>query len=154
MRARVFVLIFSFAITSTGCIRIPAKYGEKHPIVEGRLIDVDGNPIEGAVIHAVLIEASGGGNWHSSVRWDTIIARDRFITDSQGKYSWRLTFNDNTLSPSSKRSVFYYSCKVGFQPFILLRAKRGTVVVRRTTDTPLSAPPSDYERAMQTAGCL
>jgi hypothetical protein len=132
---------------------MPADYGEKKPFVEGRLIDVEGNPIEGAIIQAVLIEASGGGNMHSSVNWDTVAARDRFITDRYGEYSGRLSFDDTTLDNASKKAVFYYTCKDGFQPFALLRAKRGTVVVRRTSDTRLAALPSDYERAILAGGC-
>jgi hypothetical protein len=132
---------------------MPAEYGEKHPIVAGRLIDVDGNPIEGAIIHAVLIEASGGDNWHSSTRWDTVRERNRFTTDRYGEYTGRLTFDDSTLDRSAKKAVFYYSCKEGFQPFVLLRSKRGTVVVRRTTDTRQAAAPSDYADAMRTGGC-
>lgn len=145
--------VLAIALSISGCIYIPGSYGTRSPTVSGQLLDSRGEPIEGAVVHAVQIQSSGGGNFHNSPKWYDVKRHDRFTSIQDGTFSGRLDYTDNTLSSLSDKAVFYYVCKEGFQTFPLYRPKYRTSVMRRLSEPAYNKIPLEYSMAIRSGGC-
>lgn len=141
-------------LLASSCLKVPHKYGDR-PLVEGRIIDTEGRPIAGMVVHAAHIQAVGG-TIHNSPKWTKLLDHDRFITGADGRYSGRLSFRDGGRELAINRimeNVFYYACADGYQPTELYLPQRETVVVRRLDQPPARREEIILAEVVETAGC-
>jgi hypothetical protein len=153
IRATLFAaLALSICSLSAACFKVPHKYGNDKALVEGRIVDTEGRPVGGVVIHAAHIRAVGG-SFHNSPRWSDVLHHDRFITDADGRYSGHLDFLDDAREKFGPEYIFYYACRDGYQPALLYFPQRETVVVRRIEEPPAHSVNLVFGEVFQAAGC-
>jgi hypothetical protein len=147
---RILVVIgFGATCFLSGCAKEPSA---DKPIVEGRIVDTEGRPIGGVVVHAARIRAVGG-TMHNSRKWTKILQHDRFITDADGRYSGQLSYRDEPRGTWAAEYVFYYACLNGYHPLQLYLPKRGTLTMRRVEQPSVDQGTREFAEAFSVAGC-